>query len=149
MSPTTRRPGDQSQPARPKLGYCLHLPAKLLPVDLGTRIKQARNELGLSQQAFAERVGVSLRTVGTWERNEGRIPDTKIRRVEDVLQVPLRVGSDKVESPRLNEATDAEIWDELVRRRAHLEEQLNELRRQHADTLARIAELETRTGADA
>ena len=36
----------------------------------GKEVKQARRTLGLTQRAFAERVGVVANTVARWERDE-------------------------------------------------------------------------------
>ena len=38
--------------------------------DVGARIKEARETLGLSQTALAEQLGQGERTVQAWERNE-------------------------------------------------------------------------------
>ena len=38
--------------------------------DLGTRVKRARQLLGLKQWQLAERLGVSVRAVVSWERGE-------------------------------------------------------------------------------
>lgn len=40
------------------------------PPDVGARIKEARELLGLSQTALADRLGAGERTVQAWERNE-------------------------------------------------------------------------------
>ena len=44
-------------------------------------IKAIRGELGLSQEEFARRLGVSPRTVQNWESG-GKIPDSKIRAIQ-------------------------------------------------------------------
>ena len=46
-------------------------------------IKAIRNELGLSQEAFAIKLGVSPRTVQNWESG-GKIPDSKIGILESL-----------------------------------------------------------------
>lgn len=44
--------------------------------DIGARIKEAREMLGLSQTALADELGQGERTVQAWERNE-RTPRLK------------------------------------------------------------------------
>ena len=44
-------------------------------------IKAIRGELGLSQEEFARRLGVSPRTVQNWESG-GKIPDSKIGAIQ-------------------------------------------------------------------
>jgi transcriptional regulator with XRE-family HTH domain len=44
---------------------------------LGARIRRARLLAGLSQEDLAAKLGVSLRTVGTWER-KGTVPPARI-----------------------------------------------------------------------
>lgn len=45
-----------------------------------------RNELGLSVEALAERLGVERTTVWRWER--GRVPADRVREVERLTGVP-------------------------------------------------------------
>lgn len=69
----------------------LPLPVKLPAVTapLHERIRHARERAGLTQEQLADRVGVSLRTVGSWERGENH-PRNKLAVLEDVLDVQLR-----------------------------------------------------------
>lgn len=52
--------------------------------SLGTRIRQARERRGMSQGELAKELGVSLRTVGNWERDETH-PRNSLTRIEDLL----------------------------------------------------------------
>lgn len=63
-----------------------------MTAPLHDRIRQARERAGLTQQALANAVGVSLRTVGNWERGES-LPQNRMAKVEDVLGVKLRETS--------------------------------------------------------
>lgn len=65
-----------------------HLPATLPLVDLGQRITSERKKRGWTQQQFAERAGVSPRTVGNWERLDP--PADKIPDIELALGINLR-----------------------------------------------------------
>lgn len=78
----------------------------------------------MTQQQLAEAVGVSMRTVGNWER--GRPPRAKLGAIETVLHVKLRHPADG-NSPTLTEATDTEIYSELARRSAAQQRRIDEL----------------------
>ena len=49
--------------------------------SLGSRIRDAREASGLSQQALAVRVGVSLRTVQWWERDDREPQLASVRKI--------------------------------------------------------------------
>ena len=57
---------------------------------LGSRLRRARNETGLSQEAVAERIGVSWMTVHRWERAQRAVPDHLLDRVCDLYNKPIR-----------------------------------------------------------
>ena len=44
-------------------------------IEIGTKLKELRQELGLSQTAFATSIGVTQDSISLWEQNK-RIPDT-------------------------------------------------------------------------
>lgn len=75
---------------------------------LHERIRQARERAGRTQQEVATAVGVSLRTLGNWERGES-IPRNRLARLEDVLGVALRDEPETAGAP--------ETLKELVQRR--------------------------------
>lgn len=57
---------------------------------MGARIRTRRAEMGLTQAQLAERANVSLRIVGSWERDEltgEGISDANLRALSDVLRV--------------------------------------------------------------
>lgn len=78
----------------------------------GTEIRAARERAGLTQGELATRVGVSLRTVGNWERGE-TVPQNRASVVERVLADWLDALSP---APRLTAASDAELLAEIARR---------------------------------
>lgn len=51
---------------------------------LGDYIRQARERRGMTQGELAQAVGVSMRTVGNWERGQA-VPRSSLTRVEDLL----------------------------------------------------------------
>ncbi|MDA0262564.1 MAG: helix-turn-helix transcriptional regulator [Chloroflexi bacterium] len=57
---------------------------------LGGRLRRARNETGLSQEAVAERIGVSWMTVHRWERSQRAIPDHLLDKVCELYNKPIR-----------------------------------------------------------
>lgn len=63
-----------------------------MSTELGRRIREARERAGLTQQQVAAEIGVSLRTVGNWERGE-TVPLNRFARLEAVLGERLRPGA--------------------------------------------------------
>lgn len=57
---------------------------------LGGRLRRARNETGLSQEAVAERIGISWMTVHRWERSQRAVPDHLLDRVCELYNKPIR-----------------------------------------------------------
>jgi transcriptional regulator with XRE-family HTH domain len=78
----------------------------------GTEIRAARERAGLTQGELATRVGVSLRTVGNWERGE-TVPQNRASVVEQVLAEWIDANTP---GPRLVTASDAELLAEIARR---------------------------------
>ncbi len=56
---------------------------------LGGRLRRARNETGLSQEAVAERIGVSWMTVHRWERSQRGVPDHLLERLSELYDRPI------------------------------------------------------------
>ena len=57
---------------------------------LGGRLRRARNGTGLSQEAVAERIGVSWMTVHRWERSQRAVPDHLLDRLCELYNKPIR-----------------------------------------------------------
>ena len=57
---------------------------------LGGRLRRARNGTGLSQEAVAERIGVSWMTVHRWERSHRAVPDHLLDRLCELYNKPIR-----------------------------------------------------------
>lgn len=78
----------------------------------GTEIRQARERARLTQEQLAHTLGVSLRTVGNWERGAS-VPRSSEARLRDVLADHLDVAGAGV---TLRAASDAELLAEIARR---------------------------------
>ncbi|MDA0735157.1 MAG: helix-turn-helix transcriptional regulator [Chloroflexi bacterium] len=57
---------------------------------LGSRLRRARNETGLSQEKVAEKIGVSWMTVHRWERSQRAVPDHLLDKVCELYNKPIR-----------------------------------------------------------
>ena len=54
----------------------------------GTRIKQAREDLRLTQEQLAEQLDVSRQAVSKWEADLSRPTREKLDRLSDILEIP-------------------------------------------------------------
>lgn len=59
------------------------------PKELGQRIRQARERLGLSQDDFAELIERDQRAVSEYEHGKRRISVTELPKFAEALDVPL------------------------------------------------------------
>lgn len=48
-------------------------------------IKAARKILGLSQEAFAQKLEVSVRTIGNWEKGVVAVPAAKVEKIKSLI----------------------------------------------------------------
>jgi DNA-binding transcriptional regulator YiaG len=53
-------------------------------VDL-INIKELRNSLGLSQQQFAQKLGVGLMTVSRWERGKSKPSHLALEKIKKII----------------------------------------------------------------
>lgn len=87
-------------------------------MDLGERIRTAREAANLSQAELAAAIGSAPRSVGNWERGVS-LPRSKIGALEKALGVNLREGGAASRpAPRIDEATDAQLVAEIAGRLA-------------------------------
>lgn len=77
----------------------------------GEQIRAARETRGLTQSELAQLVGVSMRTVGNWERGES-VPRTREARLRTILSI--EGGASDIGG--LSSATDAELLAEIAKR---------------------------------
>lgn len=75
----------------------------------GDDIRAARQKAGLSQEELASRVGVSLRSIGNYERS-ATVPRSALPRLQVALGIELDSGSD------LQRVSDAALLAEIARR---------------------------------
>ena len=57
---------------------------------LGARLKDARNKVGLTQEAVAETIGVSWMTVHRWEHEQRTISEDKLERLTQLYGKSMR-----------------------------------------------------------
>jgi transcriptional regulator with XRE-family HTH domain len=74
--------------------------------SLASRIREARERAGLSQEEFAGRLGVSLRTIGNWERG-ATVPQARVGALRELLD-ELEGGAPLADEPPVNFVTIAE-----------------------------------------
>lgn len=79
----------------------------------GEQIRTARERAGLTQSELGQLVGVSMRTVGNWERGES-VPRNRESVIRSVLAGQLP-GSEQAAQP-LQRVSDAELLAEIARR---------------------------------
>lgn len=78
--------------------------------DLGTRIRRARERRRWKQTDLAEALGVSVRTVGSWERGEV-IPRSSLGALESVFGVDLTTPEDR-DAEVYTDPTELRIWED-------------------------------------
>lgn len=83
----------------------------------GDEIRRARERAGLTQEQLGRIVGVSLRTIGNWERGATPISARQQAR----LQSALGLDAESEKGVPLSEVSDVELLAEIARRfaRAH------------------------------
>lgn len=59
---------------------------KTRKTELALRIKRLRTSLGLTQEQFAAKVGVTFSTVNRWENGKGTPSPLAMRRVEELQE---------------------------------------------------------------
>ena len=77
----------------------------------GDQIKNARQRAGWSQEELAAKVGVSMRSIGNYERGAS-IPRNRMPVLEEVLAPYIGSG----QGPSLVGASDAQLLAEIARR---------------------------------
>jgi len=92
--------------------------------DIGERIRELREVLGLTQKQFGERIGKSWRTVQDWEAGKSSIPDHTLRFISSTFGISynwLKTGQgemwERKEKTLLEEleAKTREVLEKLVR----------------------------------
>jgi len=57
--------------------------------ELGKYLREARKDAGLSQEAFADKIGINRTYYGNLERGENSISIDKLQKISRVLNIPL------------------------------------------------------------
>ncbi len=65
-------------------------PKKIGLPGLGARLKDARNRVGMTQEAVAETIGVSWMTVHRWEHEQRTISEDKLERLSQLYGESMR-----------------------------------------------------------
>lgn len=76
------------------------------PIELGRRLREAREFLGLSQEQVADHLGIPRPSVSTIEAGKRRISFLELKRLAGLYRRPLSYFSDD-EDPAADETTDA------------------------------------------
>src|SRR5436309_2211836 len=70
-------------------------------------LKRLRRERGLTQETFAEMIGLSSDTISRYERGERRVHGDTLKKVATELQLPEDEGAQLWDAWRLDE----DLWD--------------------------------------
>jgi transcriptional regulator with XRE-family HTH domain len=73
-------------------------PGGPLLIAFGSAVRTLRRERGLSQEAFADQIGLHRTYMGDVERGERNIGLVNVARIAAALQIPLSVLMAQVES---------------------------------------------------
>ena len=67
-----------------------------VPLDkvVGRRMRARRRQLGLSQQALGDALGLSYQQVQKYEQGVSRIGAGRLQQLAEILNVPVSVGCD-------------------------------------------------------
>ena len=57
--------------------------------ELGKYLRETRKEAGLSQEAFADKIGINRTYYGNLERGENSISIDKLQKISRALNIPL------------------------------------------------------------
>lgn len=87
------------------------------------KIRERREDLGLTQAELAKRLGVSLRTITAWEAGHAR--PQRPSKLDAVLGAP-----DQKAKERLAEMTDSELVAQITERIAELSRRLPQVQRE-------------------
>lgn len=58
-----------------------------IDIEIGTRLRAARNRLGLSQAEVAAKLGISFQQIQKYERGDNRLALSTVARIRDVLRI--------------------------------------------------------------
>lgn len=101
--------------------HLVHMKRKVdaIAVGIGQRIRRARKALGKGQAQMARDMGVTAVTALRWEKGEAIPPLPRLRKIAELLRVPIEQLVPPEFEPGSNEEPPANDPEELVRL-AHL-----------------------------
>ncbi len=84
-------------------------------------IIKIREELGLTQQKFADRIGVDRRTVVNWEHGK-KIPDSKVKLFEMLLEMERKPNGINLfdEKPEVKNTPSTDLTREILELKDHI-----------------------------
>lgn len=105
----------------------------------GDEIRAARDRAKISQEELGRQVGVSMRTIGNWERGT-TVPRARRHALNSALREHLDGDTDE---PALRAASDVELLAEIARRLARTS------RQERDGTPMKVEPINMPTGTDA
>ena len=57
--------------------------------DMHVTLKACRVNTGMTQQAFADAIGVHLNTVNNWEKGRGEPTLSQLRKISEISTIPM------------------------------------------------------------
>ncbi len=99
--------------------------------ELGRRIRQAREDAGLTQSELADRIGLSHpQSISRYERGETEVPQKRLRRIADETGKQLNhFLADEVDSAPAVSAEDVELLAMVKEIRAEIRDLRADVRR--------------------
>ena len=111
--------------------------------EVGRRIRARRLVCGMSQTALGEQLGVTFQQVQKYEKGTNRVGAGRLRRIAEVLEVPVSFFFDEASAGRDGEGTAMEFLDtaQAVRlMRAYSRIRSPDVQRALVELVVRIAE---------
>ena len=119
----------------------LHKWEDIFTMSVGKRIEAIRKRAELSQEAFAEKLGFSRRTLHAWEKDLTPPPIVALVRIREVFDVDPEwvIMGDDLTPPRHYHQINWDLYDEAVREVAKIAAEVRlVLTNQQLERLARI-----------
>jgi len=85
----------ERSPRRPRISRAFHP----TDINLGTRIRGRRKQLGWSQERLARVVGVTFQQVQKYERGASRISASMLEAIAEALDAPISYFFDRDDDP--------------------------------------------------
>lgn len=119
----------------------LHKWEDIFTMSVGKRIEAIRKRAELSQEAFAEKLGFSRRTLHAWEKDLTPPPVVALVKIREVFDVDPEwiIMGDGMSPPRHYRQIDWDLYDEAIREVAKIAAEVRlVLTNEQLERLARI-----------